>query len=320
MILEYYSGAEWFVDVKKDGFKNCKYSNCILTRDKRLYNSSDMVMFHLARQYNYGQVKEMRKYRPAKQKWLGFSLESPQNTPSIPENLFDFFASYKLDSDIRYPYSFLKKLKDDQARPENNVNYALGKTKQIAWFVSSCVGQRENLAHKLETFGIKVHVTGSCAGKFPNRLNCKNRNCKDEMKDFKFYLSAENSLCVDYITEKYWTTPFINNLLPIVMGGANYSNPLLAIPGSFIDASNFSSVGKLAEYIHKVDKDDELYNSYFKWKGMYTFTDALSAGFHCDLCQAAYVNPPRKYKSLSSFFNYETNCKEKENNFKNFLT
>ena len=40
--------------------------------------------------------------------------------------------------------------------------------------------------------------------------------------NYKFYLSFENSFCVDYITEKFWKV--LNyDIVPIVMGAGNYS-------------------------------------------------------------------------------------------------
>ena len=35
---------------------------------------------------------------------------------------------------------------------------------------------------------------------------------------------------------------------------------------SYIHIDEFSSAKELAEYLHLLDKNDELYNSYFKWK------------------------------------------------------
>ena len=60
-----------------------------------------------------------------------------------------------------------------------------------------------------------VHVN-SFMGKF-SQTTCK------EMagKRHKFYLSFENSVCLDYATEKFYET-FKYGMIPIVYGGAQY--------------------------------------------------------------------------------------------------
>ena len=35
---------------------------------------------------------------------------------------------------------------------------------------------------------------------------------------------------------------------------------------SFIHVDDFDGPQKLAEYLHKLDQDDDLYNEYFQWK------------------------------------------------------
>ena len=64
---------------------------------------------------------------------------------------------------------------------------------------------------------------------------------------------------IKYITEKYWSNPFKINAVPIVHGGSNYSDPQLAIPGSFISALDFKTPKDLVEYIMKVDSNNTLY-------------------------------------------------------------
>ena len=86
------------------------------------------------------------------------------------------------------------------------------------------------------------------------------------MFPFQFYLSLENSLCRDYVTEKFWKVlPY--NVIPVVLNGADM--PSLAPPHSYIDMNQFSSVHHLAEYMIKVSQDDKLFASYFWWRSFY---------------------------------------------------
>ena len=42
-------------------------------------------------------------------------------------------------------------------------------------------------------------------------------------RKYKFYLSFEDALCRDYATEKLFSVLGGLNLIPVVLGGANYS-------------------------------------------------------------------------------------------------
>ena len=104
-------------------------------------------------------------------------------------------------------------------------NYAAGKTKGIAWFVSHCKtrSQREQYVAKLQTY-ISVDIYGACGTQICARSTpdvCENLL----RKDYKFYLAFENSLCKNYITEKLYRS-FELGILPIVYGGATYQNIL----------------------------------------------------------------------------------------------
>lgn len=57
-------------------------------------------------------------------------------------------------------------------------------------------------------------------------------------RDYKFYLSFENSICVDYVTEKFWNA-LLFNTVPIVYGGADYLE--IAPKKSFINILDFKS-------------------------------------------------------------------------------
>ena len=52
--------------------------------------------------------------------------------------------------------------------------------------------------------------------------NHNNAYCYEELAEsYWFYLAFENSICNDYITEKFWRTLDLKTV-PVVMGGGNY--------------------------------------------------------------------------------------------------
>ena len=59
------------------------------------------------------------------------------------------------------------------------------------------------------------------------------------LSPYKFSLAFENSLCRDYVTEKFWRILNETLSIPIVMGGADYK--ALAPPDSYLDVTNFTS-------------------------------------------------------------------------------
>ena len=55
-------------------------------------------------------------------------------------------------------------------------------------------------------------------------------------RDYKFYIAFENSICRDYVTEKFYNT-LLFNTVPIVYSGANFS--AIAPKGSYINIHDF---------------------------------------------------------------------------------
>ena len=91
------------------------------------------------------------------------------------------------------------------------------------------------------------------------------------MNSYKFYLSFENSLCDDYITEKFWKlyrpeTLFEVNILPITRGATEEQFSKVAFPNSLINAYNFETAQQLGSYLRSLNQNDTAYLEYFKWK------------------------------------------------------
>lgn len=156
----------------------------------------DAVVFHL----RTWTINDLPEGRSQNQRYVLWSLESAAwfaDTIRMA-NFFNWTMTYRWDSDIVGPYGYIVPTGDVALHPSEDemkfylskptpVNYAKGKTKMAAWFVSNCnsASSRNEMVKIL-------------------RLNDSSEDCRQMVaKKYKFYLSLENSLCRDYITEKY---------------------------------------------------------------------------------------------------------------------
>ena len=95
-------------------------------------------------------------------------------------------------------------------------------------------------------------------------------NCWIQLvNQYKYLLAFENSLCDDYITEKFWQFYHANilfkaNIIPVVRG-ARRSQYEKAVQNtqSFIHADDFKSAKDLAEYLLHVGSDFNEYKNIF---------------------------------------------------------
>ncbi len=298
----------------------CTVTNCRISYDNKDLDISDAVLFHgyeIPRSLDLSKLSKTVKHR-AKQRWIFFIQESPElffNDYSKLKDVFNWTMTYKLDSDIFLPYHYyFPKTSKNLGNEDNNGSqyYSEGKDRLVAWMVSNCGKQRDKLVKKLMEY-IPVHVYGRCGPKFSQNRICNKmeKNCLKTLRRYKFYLAFENANCVDYITEKYWFTPLQNNIVPVVLGGGNYSDRNLAVPGSFINVMDFKTVKDLADYLLMLDKNDTAYNEYFSWKKRYYLDEAPS--WMCKMC--AMLNDdslPRKtydHQHFQRFYGRETNCR-----------
>ena len=185
-------------------------------------------------------------------------------------------------------------------------NYSAEKTRLVAWAASHCSSTallREQYVEQLQLY-IPVDIFGKCNPKGP-RCPRGSKMCDTLLKEYKFYLGFENGFCEDYITEKYWEQPLEHDMVPVVMGGADYND--LVIPKSYINVLDFSSVEKLALYLKALDGNSTAYNEYFKWKEQYQVDSIVPL---CRLCQMLHNQtlPSKVYWDLGSFWGVKENC------------
>ena len=299
-------------DLLRREFMRCPRSkNCLATYDKSLIKIADALLFHgrdveVKKNYRADILKNLRKTVPLKQKWIFLSHETPQRDSNLykPYNgIFNWTATFSRNSDVFVPYT--RYIKFEKPKRGAKVNYAKGKNRLVSWAVSNCMKMRQDYALELQRY-IDLTVYGGCGKYFKNHGSCKigEPACEKEMASYKFYLAFENAFCQDWVSEKYWRT-IRQNIVPVVMG-ANYDEGA-AIPGSFIDVSDFKSVKELADYLLYLDKNDDAYNKYFSWKTRYGFT---GESMYCSICQELHSEKFQKTSQivLSEAFSEKNNC------------
>ncbi|XP_063696915.1 glycoprotein 3-alpha-L-fucosyltransferase A-like [Culicoides brevitarsis] len=300
----YYYDKMWggFLRYGTEKFKSCLVFTCNITDN---IENADLVVFFRSNATARSHPDQLQMF---------FTMESPLHFNRFPRNSFDLTSTYKRDSDIVADYSTWLYYDDRIKKLPQTTNYAEGKTKKVAWFVSNCNAHNDRLKFALELQKyIQVDIYGPCGG---SKLSCprsKQQECLQMLrKDYKFYLSFENSNCRDYITEKAFSTALKHQVLPIVMGARPEDYQRYMPERSFIHVDEFQSVQSLAAYLNLLDQDDVLYNSYFEWIGTgEILTDQL---MFCRLCGMLH-NPDldrSKFslsdKSIVEFWNGEGIC------------
>lgn len=283
----------------------CHVPWCTFSYNRSLIHQADAVAFHDA-----DMPKDFPQRTRQDQVWIYHNMESPINSKTRGKRyngIFNWTMSYRVDSDVFTPYgNFIPLQYHATLRATKcQISHAAGKTQLIAWIVSSCRSPsgRSEYARKLAEY-LPIHVFGKCG-----KLTCaKGENetfyaeeCRSQLRQHKFYLGFENSLCEDYITEKYWKHGFQNGLVPIVLGGADYRK--LAIPGSYINVQDFHTVKQLAEHIKYLDNNDTAYNEYFEWKKHYRLESPAHL-YGCALCTALHSNKKNARKIYENFDEY----------------
>lgn len=182
----------------------CPVTNCLFTDDTSLLEKIDAVVFgHTLK----SQIEPPQNR--SHQTWVYCNFESPQYNNEEIHQKVNWTATYRADSVIVSPYAKFLPFKNYTDLPAiSPINYAKGKTKMAAIFVSNCHVFNGRLAYlrELKKY-VKVDIYGDCGNLRCTRNSSK--SCFEMLKrEYKFYLAFENSNCRDYITEKF----FVNAL------------------------------------------------------------------------------------------------------------
>ena len=182
----------------------CPVTNCELTDDRSKLEESSLVLFHLRNSIDYFPSK-----RPRNQRWVHIIYESPINCHLCDkyENTFNLSATYTKDSDFSSIYwtdsgLYWNNDENDSNYTHNQDIYA-SKTEFAAALISACgaPSSRSDYIRELQNH-VAINLYGKCGRPCPSNEDCR----QFISRNYKFFILFENSICRDYITEKFFET------------------------------------------------------------------------------------------------------------------
>ncbi len=286
----------------------------------------DAIIFHDPTWWDKTNIPPIRS---SNQRYVLWVREAPGTLRSVTawsemKNFYNWTMTHRWDSDIVHPYGWISPRHEVPLHPNSThlgllkdatkkgKNYAAGKTKLVALFLSNCnisTSGRNEYIQQLQKF-IPVDIFGKCG----NQTSCPKdagNGCRELIaKEYKFYLAFENSLCLDYVTEKFFSQMQFNNI-PIVLD-LHGNQEAFSPAHSYINALDFSTVKGLTDYLKLLDGNDTLYNEYFWWKEYFSVYDYTSSkrGM-CHLCTLLHrPNSETKiYNDLTQWWVKKAECK-----------
>eukprot|EP01103_Thecamoeba_quadrilineata_P016288 TRINITY_DN5403_c0_g1_i1.p1 TRINITY_DN5403_c0_g1~~TRINITY_DN5403_c0_g1_i1.p1 ORF type:complete len:404 (+),score=70.60 TRINITY_DN5403_c0_g1_i1:53-1264(+) len=198
----------------------------------------------------------------AGQSWVLYSQESPafdeplRNQSKI--NKFDVMMRYRLEATIPVPFGRDIELPGGEPVPLQMKS----RESPIVWIGDLCYApnRRERYIHELMRH-IGVDSYGKC---LHNKDWPEGKSWEEVVSGYKFFLAFEHENCKDYVTEQYWKAIQLG-VVPIVMGAPNIDD-FAPSPHSVIKTIDYSGPQQLAEHLHRINNNDELYLEYLSHK------------------------------------------------------
>jgi hypothetical protein len=204
---------------------HCPIVNCELTNDVSKLNQSDFLLVSLTDKFD---EDNLRLTRQRNKRYVSVILESQINFQYLDKynGLFSFTADFKSESTFGINYESQKGFSWSLNETFNELNdFSLNKSGFMAGLISNCEGQHAKRSVFIEELRkyVTISVYGGCGIPCPKIGGEEVENCRAMIgRKYKFFLAAENSLCQDYITEKFFLM-LKYDIVMVVYGLGNYT-------------------------------------------------------------------------------------------------
>ncbi|CAG5131258.1 unnamed protein product [Candidula unifasciata] len=259
---------------------NCKFNQCTIQKDNDTSDTDIVIIYGVGLQDSYPVPRRTTPH----QLFAIYLMESPvhthagfiQNARSPWNNQINMLMSYRLDGDMFYPYYKLRFNPKPMDQRPNYYEIARRTTRTAVWLVSNCKtpSRRSQYVQEMQKF-IDVDIFGGCG------TPCKGKVCNDWTTKYKFYLAFENSLCTDYVSEKFFKLFDQNtHVIPVVRGGADYDKHFPNF--TYVNSAHFKTAKDLALHLKHLASDLETYSKYLEYKDLYSLVPFMTAA--CKIC------------------------------------
>lgn len=273
-------------------FDQCKVSNCRMSFDQKDADVSDAVIIDWRTL-----IYKPNFTRPRDQVWIFIQHEVPSlYWGPYPifyynmKNTFNWTMTYSKKSDIYLPYGELRrKGPKEPGHQRGYLEIAKSKTKDAIWVTSHCTteGNRENYVSTLQKY-IGVETLGACGRPWCGKPHDHELdNCFSILNSsYRFHLAFENSLCANYITEKFYEN-YKYDIIQIVRGGKPRERPIDVNKNAYISASDFTNAHALGMYLRELKLNQTRYAEMMAAKDEYLaipYTELFKRAM-CDVCE-----------------------------------
>jgi len=223
-------------------------------------DDADVVVVHLP---TVGPIGTLPK-RPG-QAWVAHSMESDVTAPELCDarlmGQFDLEVSYRRSADVWTPYVTRSDLDDLLSAPQRKTE-----TCPVAHFQSNPYdrsGRNYWCLRLMRGIGVASYGTVFPTTRAAGTIGTRDQRLATSARH-KFTLAFENSVAVDYVTNKLFEV-WIAGSVPVYLGAPNVSEFAPSLH-SYIDVADFDSPDELARYLNHLDEHEDEYEAYLEWK------------------------------------------------------